>query len=29
VLQPGWRIVVLGTRAAIRELRGDRPGDDE
>ena len=29
VLQPGWRVVVLGTRAAIRELRGDRPGDDE
>ena len=29
VLQPGWRVVVLGMRAAIRELRGDRPGDDE
>lgn len=29
VLQPGDRVVLLGTRAAIRELRGDGAHDDE
>jgi CIC family chloride channel protein len=29
VLLDGWRIVVLGTRAAIRKLRHDEAGDDE
>jgi Trk K+ transport system NAD-binding subunit len=29
VLQEGWRVVVLGTRDAIRKLRRDEPGDDE
>lgn len=29
VLQDGWRIVVLGTRDAIRKLRQDGAGDDE
>jgi CIC family chloride channel protein len=29
VLQDGWRVVVLGTRDAIRKLRRDEPGDDE
>ncbi len=29
VLLEGWRVVVLGTRAAIRKLRRDEPGDDE
>jgi Trk K+ transport system NAD-binding subunit len=29
VLQPGWRVVVLGKRAAIRKLREDDGDDDE
>ena len=29
VLQPGWRVVVLGARAAIRELREHGPVDEE
>ena len=29
VLQPGWRVVVLGKREAIRKLRDDGDGDDE
>lgn len=29
VLQPGWRVVVLGKRAAIRKLREDESDDDE
>ncbi|MFY9342153.1 MAG: chloride channel protein [Planctomycetota bacterium] len=29
VLQPGWQVVVLGTRAAIRKLQADAGDDDE
>lgn len=29
VLQPGWRVVVLGKRTAIRKLREDDDEDDE
>ena len=29
VLQPGWRVVVLGTRDAIRRLQQDVAADDE